>query len=337
MKFSVIVPVYKVAEYLPQCVESVCGQSFVDWELILVDDGSPDRCGELCDTYAQRDARITVVHQQNKGLPGARNSGIDTAKGDWLLFLDGDDYMPDAFLERLYQKMQAHSGADVYIGNYVSLIASGKIIPMRGEKPFVEGLGPDGSLRIRFLHCYRMADVCAWKMAVRKEWLQESGLRFAQEVRYAEDVVWSLQLFLLNPSVYYLNLPFVVYRADRPGSITHAVDHPLKNMEMRILAWKKFQNGRHNAVSQKDRAFAEGFAANKVVGEFQAQIKFGDEPQRQQAILLMQQAMPAASAVTVGSAGVKRTIAAKTLKLLGANRFSVCLRMKETIFGRLCG
>ena len=102
---SVIVPVYKVEAYLARCVDSILDQSFSDFELILVDDGSPDSCGALCDAYAKKDARIVVIHQKNGGLSAARNAGIDWAfahsDSQWLNFIDSDDWVHPEYLERL--------------------------------------------------------------------------------------------------------------------------------------------------------------------------------------------------------------------------------------------
>lgn len=113
-RISVIVPVYRVEDYLDVCVESVQRQSFTDWELILVDDGSPDGCGEICDNWAARDSRIQVIHQTNGGLSAARNSGVKAARGEWLAFLDSDDWWDPAFLEEMLQGLQ-ESGAPLCI------------------------------------------------------------------------------------------------------------------------------------------------------------------------------------------------------------------------------
>ena len=91
MKVSIIVPCYKVELYLPTCIESVQSQSYSDWELVLVDDGSPDRCGEICDKYAKTDERIKVIHKSNGGLSDARNAGLKVMTGDFVAFLDSDD------------------------------------------------------------------------------------------------------------------------------------------------------------------------------------------------------------------------------------------------------
>ena len=98
---SVIVPVYKVEDYLDRCVESVLAQDFEDFELILVDDGSPDRCGRMCDSWAGKDRRIRVIHKENGGLSSARNSGIDHAAGSYISFIDSDDWVTKEYLSYL--------------------------------------------------------------------------------------------------------------------------------------------------------------------------------------------------------------------------------------------
>lgn len=108
-QISIIVPVYKVEKYLPACVDSILVQTFADFELILVDDGSPDHCGMICDEYAKRDQRIRVIHQENQGLSGARNSGIDIAKGEYITFIDSDDIVSYDFLEILYLELKKNN------------------------------------------------------------------------------------------------------------------------------------------------------------------------------------------------------------------------------------
>ena len=102
MLFSVIVPIYNVEKYLRRCIDSVLAQSFGDYELILVDDGSPDNCPAICDEYAEGDARIKVIHKENGGLVSARQAGIKEAVGDYVFHLDGDDALCDDALESAY-------------------------------------------------------------------------------------------------------------------------------------------------------------------------------------------------------------------------------------------
>ena len=100
-KISVIVPVYKVEKYLNRCVDSILNQTFTDFELILVDDGSPDNCGKICDEYAVKDNRVVVIHQKNAGASNARNNGIKIARGEYLAFCDSDDVVSSMWLQRL--------------------------------------------------------------------------------------------------------------------------------------------------------------------------------------------------------------------------------------------
>ena len=109
---SVIVPVYNVEKYLHRCVDSILAQTFTDFELILVDDGSPDNCGKICDEYAEKDSRIHVIHKVNGGLSDARNAGIDWAfansNSEWVTFIDSDDWVDKYYLEYLYNSILTH-------------------------------------------------------------------------------------------------------------------------------------------------------------------------------------------------------------------------------------
>ena len=126
---SVIIPVYKVEKYLCRCVDSVLEQTYTNMEIILVDDGSPDNCPVMCDEYARQDSRVKVIHQENAGLSGARNAGIDMAQAQWLAFVDSDDYLAADFLERLYQAcVNTGSSLSVCRWEYVR----GETIPEHG-------------------------------------------------------------------------------------------------------------------------------------------------------------------------------------------------------------
>ena len=114
---SVIVPVYKVEKYLGKCMDSILAQTYKNLEIILVDDGSPDRCPILCDEYAQKDKRIKVVHKKNGGVSSARNVGLDIASGDLIAFVDSDDYVQCDMYQKLLEKID-NAGSDVVIGGY---------------------------------------------------------------------------------------------------------------------------------------------------------------------------------------------------------------------------
>lgn len=111
-RVSVVVPIFNVESWLPQCLDSILAQTYRNLEIILVDDGSPDRSGEICDQYAKKDSRIRVIHQQNRGASAARNRGLEAATGEWISFIDSDDWIETDFYETLLQAAQSYN-ADV--------------------------------------------------------------------------------------------------------------------------------------------------------------------------------------------------------------------------------
>ncbi len=122
---SIIIPVYKVEQWLPKCVDSLLTQTYEDLEIILVDDGSPDGCGRICDDYATRDSRVRVIHKENAGVAMARNDGLDIAKGEYISFVDSDDWMGENAYELLINAMQKYN-ADCVVGSCVNMIDDGE-------------------------------------------------------------------------------------------------------------------------------------------------------------------------------------------------------------------
>jgi glycosyltransferase involved in cell wall biosynthesis len=112
---SVVVPVYKVEKYIHECINSVLGQTYKNFELILVDDGSPDTCGEICDDYSRKDTRVRVIHKKNGGLSDARNAGIDIAKGEYITFIDSDDYVHQDYLKVMLRLAEEHHASIVQV------------------------------------------------------------------------------------------------------------------------------------------------------------------------------------------------------------------------------
>lgn len=152
---SVIVPVYKVEPYLRQCIDSILAQTYTDFELILVDDGSPDNCGAICDEYAEKDNRVVVIHQQNAGVSAARNAGIDIAKGEYLSFVDSDDMIAETYLEKLLDAL-IKEHADISVCGMLKfqdgtephqeLIQCGKVDAMTGRNACLSIYKMDGKL-----------------------------------------------------------------------------------------------------------------------------------------------------------------------------------------------
>lgn len=119
---SVIIPIYNVERYLRQCIDSVLAQTYTNLEIILVDDGSPDGCPQICDEYAAKDKRIIVIHKENGGLSDARNAGLDICKGDYIYFLDSDDYIGNDTISNLYQHLEKNKQCAIAIGYFTALV-----------------------------------------------------------------------------------------------------------------------------------------------------------------------------------------------------------------------
>lgn len=123
-KVSIIIPVYNTSQYLHECLISICNQSYTDWECLLVDDGSTDNSGDICDYYVEKDNRFRVFHTKNKGVSSARNIGLEHATGEWVAFIDADDYVDEDFLSGL----DDYSECDILQKGYVSISENGKVV-----------------------------------------------------------------------------------------------------------------------------------------------------------------------------------------------------------------
>lgn len=213
-RFSVIIPVYNVEKYLDACVESVLGQSFTDFELLLIDDGATDNSGAICDTWAVKDLRIRVIHQENQGLSGARNTGIREAKGDYLMFLDSDDWWdgPEV-LERIAQRLEK-TQAEVLSFDYQKSFDGVK------EPPYFDRADAE-----EFTLVYMMVQGLwvngACNKAVSRGLFEDDALYFRPRVS-SEDMDWTLRLALKAERFDYLQQVVFVYR-QRKASMSHSV------------------------------------------------------------------------------------------------------------------
>lgn len=124
-KITIIVPIYKVENYINKCVDSILAQTHQNLEIILVDDGSPDRCPKICDDYCRRDKRVRCIHKKNGGLSDARNAGLDVATGDYIMFVDGDDYIVSNMIEKMHSAL-VEADADISICNFCYVDPDGK-------------------------------------------------------------------------------------------------------------------------------------------------------------------------------------------------------------------
>ncbi len=169
---SVIVPVYKVEDYLSRCVDSILSQTYRNIEVILVDDGSPDKCGEICDRYAQHDPRVRVIHKENGGLSDARNAGIEIAQGQYISFIDSDDWVHPEFLESLYQLTRS-TDADIAASDFMR--TSTENLPLTLEEETVYQYSNLEALK-QYAGVFYVQMVVSWGKIYKKQLFE--GVRF---------------------------------------------------------------------------------------------------------------------------------------------------------------
>lgn len=214
---SVILPIYGVEEDLPRCIESILKQTYTEYEMILVDDGSPDRCGEICDRYAQTDARIRVIHKKNGGVSDARNAGLDAAKGKYICWVDSDDYIHPQYLEMLYKIMQ-ESKADVVVCDYKTYYpGEEEEIAEIKQIPIYEEIGEHHLYDNDFLVKERVKYVIVWNKLVKAELYQ--GIRYPVG-KVHEDNYTTYKVLAKANKIVYTKQPLYYYMM-RERSITH--------------------------------------------------------------------------------------------------------------------
>ena len=217
MKFSIIIPCYKVEKYLSECVDSVLNQTFTDFEIILVDDGSPDRVPKICDDYAKKDNRIRVIHQKNGGLSRARNAGISVATGEYLICIDSDDYIAKSdVLARIAEKTKL--GTDVVLYGYQKLFESKNSLGERAV-PILDGVCSTSEMLFSVLGNNSYCGT-AWTKAVKLSILHEHKIEFRPGM-ISEDIDWYLHLMCYAKTFDSINDVAIIYR-QRSGSISHS-------------------------------------------------------------------------------------------------------------------
>lgn len=188
---SVIIPVYKVEDYLDKCVESVVNQSVNGLEIILVDDGSPDRCPEICDFWAKKDSRVIVIHQDNMGLSAARNAGIRVARGEWLYFLDSDDWINVDCLELMMKCVLNYPKAQIICAGALPTGPGFEWMDIT-SKSLPDYCDDRNWINRAFLLRTKLM-VTAWNKLIRKDFVLNNNLFFEEGV-YSEDDVWNFML-----------------------------------------------------------------------------------------------------------------------------------------------
>lgn len=258
---SIIIPIYNVAPYLSQCIDSLLSQTFKNWELLLIDDGSNDSSGAICDEYVLRDSRICVVHIPNGGVSHARNLGMSMAKGEWVTFVDGDDWVACDYLEKLYAPITQYSQIDFVQGgcqNYKE--GAGSSINTQFE-PY------QGTNKLYLIQHYRGLAI---SKLFRKSIIDRYGLRFDKQIVIGEDHVFTLDYILHIQCYAFIDSVGYYYRyretsatksMDAPPAekVVYKLNHHLASLKAYLVAnnigseevqtrWKEISNDVFNAI-----------------------------------------------------------------------------------------
>ncbi len=222
--FSVIVPIYNVEKYLKTCVDSIINQSFKDIEIILVDDGSTDNSPAICDNYKENDSRITVIHQSNKGLSGARNTGVKAASGEFLIFIDSDDFYADTdFFKRLSDIIRAEPELDMINYKFVNYNQE-KNIYYPSYYTFASVIDENASYVENITDLIKTGNltISACMRTIRREFFVKNDLFFKQGI-VSEDIEWAMRLYPAISKTKFIDDSSYAYRKNRPGSISSSI------------------------------------------------------------------------------------------------------------------
>ena len=242
-KVSIIVPIYNVEQYLNRCMDSLLNQSLREIEIIMVDDGSPDNCPQMCDEYAKKDSRVKVIHKKNAGLGMARNSGLEVATGEYVAFVDSDDYVDCRMYETLYQKMkekQVDAVLCTFYNDDQGNVSEGSIDGMPSKESVIDFqvdyipnvIGCLPSVKYNQLYGYSV-----WNILFSRDVIERNKVRFESERNFvSEDILFQLDFAACASKLLLLPKPFYYY-CNNAGSLTKKYDYTRFDRE--VLLYKE--------------------------------------------------------------------------------------------------
>ncbi len=241
-KCSIIVPVFKAENFLHRCIASVMLQTYQNWELLLIDDGSPDRSGAICDEYAIQDERIRVFHQKNSGVSIARNTGLNAMKGEYVFFLDSDDWFDINCLEYCINEM-VRTKAD--------------IIQFPTEKTGKQS----NDTSIRKIECGETLDVkeyistndffvCIGGSVIRADIIQSNNIRFRSDIKLAEDQLFIMECMRFSQLIYRSDYPFYKYYINEASATHNSKSSKMADSIIALVDYKKKYPQYKNKIDQ---------------------------------------------------------------------------------------
>ena len=240
-KVSIIVPIYNVEKYLDRCMDSLLNQTLKDIEIIMVDDGSPDNCPKMCDEYAKKDSRVRVIHKKNAGLGMARNSGLEVATGEYVAFVDSDDYVDRSMYETLYHKVKERNVDAVLCKFYnddKGNVSEGSVDGMSSEEAVIDFhadyipnvIGCLPSVKYNQLYGYSV-----WNILFSRSVIESNKVRFESERNFvSEDILFQLDFAACASKLLLLPKPFYYY-CNNAGSLTKKYDYTRFDREVLLF------------------------------------------------------------------------------------------------------
>ena len=206
-KISIIVPVYKVEKYLNRCLDSIVAQTFSDWECILIDDGSPDNSGKICDEYAKKDDRFVVIHQKNSGVSVARNIGLNNACGEWIGFVDSDDWIEKDTYETALKYAREKKADVVEWGMFLS----------NDDNDFENLTHTEGTIELNKMHAVLLHGPC--NKLIKRQIVVDNAITFPVGISLAEDMNFVIKVFFYSQKSYGIPKSLYHYYRNDNGAV----------------------------------------------------------------------------------------------------------------------
>lgn len=226
---SIVVSVYNVERYLAECIESILKQTYRNIEILLIDDGSLDNSGKICDNYAEKDSRIKVIHKENGGASSARNVGLEEAKGEFVMFIDGDDFVDEHYIEKMYNNSQKNNSDLVFCGYWKYI--DGKNEQAQENLPKSIDVNIKNKAFIKFFSAFisykNNIMGCCWRILYKKKILKD--VRFNEQIRIAEDLLFVLQVILKANTLSFISEGLYFYRQNSQSVLHNYKNNYLKN------------------------------------------------------------------------------------------------------------
>lgn len=245
MKVSIVIPIYKAEKYIKQCVDSVLAQTYKDIEVILVEDGSPDTCGEICEEYGKKDNRVKVIHKENEGVSKARNTGLSFVTGEYIQFVDSDDYLESNMVEMLVETMEQQQVDLVICGFYEENRNFNRISTLEEDKG---KYNKKEILEHITRNPYSFHYGVLWNKLYKSAYIKEQ-LWFPEDMDFGEDFIFNLTYLAKAKEIYVMEEPlyrYIRYNGDslmyRQTKEKEEKEKYLQYLEKRLLIFQRYRN-----------------------------------------------------------------------------------------------